>query len=69
MDEFTNEFINAFKKCFNENLEQKACGREYTKKLIAAAQAVFPGTDYGNCSTGFMNVKNIVNLYNRIHKQ
>lgn len=59
-----NNFIVKFKDVFNSDFTIKACGREATKSLIYECSKIKPYIDFGNSETGFMNVGNILNLYN-----
>ena len=40
----------------------KACGREECRKAIRLAGELFPGKDYGDEETGYMNVSNLFEL-------
>lgn len=45
-----------YNKVFYKNKEQKLCGRENCIKLIEMLKEEFPGVDFGNIKTGFMNL-------------
>ena len=48
----------------------KSCGRQKCKELMKIAYAMDNSqTDYGDLESGFMNVKNIKALHNRIIEQ
>ena len=48
-----------YDKVFDSNGGIKPCGRDNCKKLIEACRIEFPEVDFGNPSTGYMNVENI----------
>lgn len=57
------EFKEQYNKVFNTDGTVKLCGREETKKLIELAKELKPDIDFGNESTGFLNVDNIKSVY------
>jgi len=58
----TMDFLNQYLNVFDSTDNIKLCGREETKKLINYAYKIDKGLDYGNVSTGMMNVKNLIKL-------
>ena len=51
-----------YDECFDENGNIKACGREACKRLLS-----FLGdAKYGDVRTGFINVVEVVALYNQL---
>lgn len=46
-------------KVFDKDGNIKVCGRDICKALIITCQDCFPGVDFGDSHTGFMNVENI----------
>ena len=61
--DFTDFKIN-YNNVFNDDGSVKACGRTATKQLILACVKLNPYENFGDSLTGFMNVRNIQNLYN-----
>lgn len=44
----------------------KPCGREVCKALIKQAKRLYPGPNYGDETTGFMKVDNLLKLRDQI---
>ena len=61
-------FNNLYNTVFDENGAIKAVGRDYTKSLIEACEQFSSGIDFGNKTTGFMNVENIQLLRNKLQE-
>lgn len=59
--------INEFKRLYDEVFDElncvKPCGRQITCDLIALCSKIKPEMDFGNVTTGFMNVGNVIDLY------
>ena len=45
-----------FSEVFEENGEMKACRRDKCIELMEALQEKYPGVDFGNPKTGFLNL-------------
>lgn len=58
------EFRKKYREVFDDNGNIKACGRKKCIELIELAKTIQPG-NYGNSKTGFINIDNIIDLYNR----
>lgn len=62
------DFLNLYDDVFDEEGKIKAVGREHTKALIEACEQYSQEIDFGNKSTGFMNVENIKLLRNKLQE-
>lgn len=62
------EFFDLYNDVFDENDSIKAVGREHTKRLIEACEQFSSNIDFGNKSTGFMNVSNIKMLRTKLQE-
>lgn len=62
------EFNDLYDKVFDETGAIKAVGRDCTKSLIEACEQFSDNVDFGNKSTGFMNVENIQLLKNMLQR-
>lgn len=60
------DFLKLYDDVFDEEGKVKAVGREHTKALIKACEQYSQEIDFGNKSTGFMNVDNIKLLRNKL---
>lgn len=59
-EERLEELRKLYKDVFKDDLYSvKPCGRGPCKKLIIAMKNAFPSDDFGNASTGWMQVDNI----------
>ncbi|MBQ8218386.1 MAG: hypothetical protein IJZ79_03680 [Bacilli bacterium] len=58
------EFRKKYREVFDDTGNIKACGRKKCIELIELAKKVQPG-NYGDVKTGFINIDNINDLYNR----
>lgn len=57
------DFFNQFDRVFNKDFSIKSCGRDETRLLIKICNQIESSTDFGNVDTGFMNIDNILKLY------
>lgn len=57
------DFKEQYNKVFDTEGTIKLCGREETKKLIRLAKELKPDVDFGNESTGFLNIDNIKSVH------
>lgn len=62
------EFNDLYDEVFDETGAIKAVGRDCTKSLIEACEQFSDSIDFGNKSTGFMNVENIQLLRNKLQR-
>ena len=62
------EFNDLYDEVFDETGAIKAVGRDCTKSLIEACGQFSDSIDFGNKSTGFMNVENIQLLRNKLQR-
>lgn len=62
------DFLKLYDDVFDEEGKVKAVGREHTKALIEACEQYSQDIDFGNKSTGFMNVENIKLLRNKLQE-
>lgn len=62
------DFLELYNDVFDEEGKVKAVGREHTKALIEACEQYSQEIDFGNKSTGFMNVENIKLLRNKLQE-
>lgn len=60
------EFIQIYNDVFDSKGNIMVCGREKCKILIQAAQELDDTENYGDVSTGIMNMPNIERLHHRI---
>lgn len=60
------DLLKLYDDVFDEEGKVKAVGREHTKALIEACEQYSKEIDFGNKSTGFMNVDNIKLLRNKL---
>lgn len=44
---------------FREDFSVKNCGRDVCRDLIDHLSKLYPNIDFGNSSTGFLNIENI----------
>lgn len=62
--------IEKFKKLYDEVFDElncvKPCGRQVTCDLITICSEIRPETNFGNASTGFMDLGNIIALYHEL---
>jgi hypothetical protein len=58
-------FIDVYNEVFDEQGQVKACGRAKCKELIHEAKKLDPNTNFGSENNGYMNKKNIKELYKR----
>lgn len=59
-------FKGLYNEVFDTDGNIKNCGRAKTKELIEEAESIKAGVDFGNPTTGFMNVDNIKKLYKEL---
>lgn len=62
------DFLKLYDDVFDEEGKVKAVGRKHTKALIEACEQYSQEIDFGNKSTGFMNVENIKLLRNKLQE-
>lgn len=62
----SKDFLKLYDDVFDETGKIKVVGREHTKALIEACEQYSQDIDFGNKSTGFMNVENIKLLRNKL---
>lgn len=55
-----------YNKVFNTNGTMKVCGRDLCMKLISVANTIDNSTNYGNLTTGMINIDNINILHNKL---
>lgn len=48
-----------YENIFDENGNIKVCGRYICKELITELNRKYPGIDFGNIYTGFLNIENV----------
>lgn len=60
------DFIKIYNDVFDSKGNITVCGREKCKNLIQAAQEIDNSKNYGDISTGIMNMPNIENLHHQI---
>jgi hypothetical protein len=48
-----------YNEVFDENGNVKLCGREKCKELIMACNLKWPDIDFGDLTSGFMNIEKI----------
>ena len=69
-DRLIELFLQKYSVCFDDKHEVKACGRNFCSELIAVCEdlgkKIGKIADYGNMSTGLMNVNNIQELYKEV---
>jgi hypothetical protein len=58
-----NEFREQFDIVFDKEFHVKNCGRDNTIKLIKLATSCKSEVNFGDSSTDFMNIPNIIDLY------
>lgn len=63
MNQEINKFFEYYNRVFDSNGNILLCGREACKDLIIAGLAVNEKGDFGNISTGMMNVSEIKSLH------
>lgn len=61
-EELVHRFNSTYNEVFNAEGNITACGRETCRKLMNYAQILDIDTDYGDMSTGRMNIDNIKKL-------
>lgn len=54
-----NDIKKLYVEVFDENGNVRLCGREKCKELIMVCQLKWPDIDFGDITSGFMNVDNI----------
>ena len=70
MEDNNRKFNQLYSEIFDSRGNVKRCGRQKCKELMKIAYAMDNSqTDYGDLESGFMNVKNIKALHNRIMEQ
>lgn len=62
----SKDFLKLYDDVFDETGKVKVVDREHTKTLIEACEQYSQDIDFGNKSTGFMNVDNIKLLRNKL---
>lgn len=62
------DFLKLYDDVFDEEGKVKTVGRAHTKALIEACEQYSQEIDFGNKSTGFMNVENIKLLRNKLQE-
>lgn len=65
MQDKIEEFLKIYKEVFYDDGTVRLCGRDKTRTLIQAANAL-DVDDFGREDVGFMNIENINNLYKRL---
>ena len=56
-------FLNLYLIVFDENGNVRPCGRDACIELIRTASCIVPDKDFGDVSSGFMNVDRMHKLY------
>jgi hypothetical protein len=56
------QLLDQLHKVLDHEGNPKACGREECRKAIRLAGELFPGKDYGDEESGYMNVFNLFSL-------
>ena len=60
------KFKELYESVFDNNNSITACGREKCKQLILCCEKIDKGTNFGDATTGFMNIENVVALKKRL---
>lgn len=60
------KFYQLYVECFDANNNVKICGREKCKELIKLANEIEPNIKHGNLEEGFMNVRAMINLHDKV---
>lgn len=58
-------FKNKYNQVFDKNGNISPCGRSVTRELILICEELDSSGNFGNDETGFMEIENIQNLYDK----
>ena len=63
------ELLEKLNMALDDMGNPKCCTRTITKDIIVTATKLFPGQDYGNAETGYMNIDQLCKLRRKLEKQ
>ena len=63
------ELLEKLNMALDDRGNPKCCTRTITKDIIVTATKLFPGKDYGNAETGYMNIDQLCKLRRKLEKQ
>jgi len=63
------DFLELYREVFDKDNNVTACGRLKCKRLIELADSIEPEVNHGDVDTCFINIENMINLYNKENKK
>ena len=59
-------FYKLYGECFDDHNNVKNCGRNKCIELITLANEIEPNVKHGDDKNGFMEIKSIITLYDKL---